>query len=236
MAPRPAKQKKSRKAMKNPAKQAAILMAALRIFAVKGFHEARISDIAKEARVSESTIYEYFSAKEELLFSIPAEIISEYLKKNQEIFQYTWGASNKLRTLIHRHLSLYAQNEDYANVVMLILKGNRNFLHTDAYKIVQASARLTTQVLEEGIRTGEFRSDLKPNLVRAMIWGTIEHLVIRRSLLGKPEDLLAFADDITNTILNGIVVPKSEATLNVHVTLTHPNKECGAIPNQGSSK
>jgi TetR/AcrR family fatty acid metabolism transcriptional regulator len=236
VAPRPAKKKKSRKAMKNPAKQAAILTAALRIFAVKGFHEARISDIAKEARVSESTIYEYFSAKEELLFSIPAEVISEYLRKNQEILQYTWGAANKLRTLIHRHLSLYAQNEDYANVVMLILKGNRNFLHTDAYKIVQASARVTTQVLEEGIRSGEFRADLKPNLVRAMIWGTIEHLVIRRSLLGKPEDLLALADDITNTILNGIVVPKSDSTLNVHVTMSCADKECGAIPNQGGLK
>ncbi len=236
MAPRPAKKKKSRKAMKNPAKQAAILTAALRIFAVKGFHEARISDIAKEARVSESTIYEYFSTKEELLFSIPAEVISEYLRKNQEMLQYTWGAANKLRTLVHRHLSLYAQNEDYANVVMLILKGNRNFLNTDAYQVVQASARVTTQVLEEGIRTGEFRSDLKPNLVRAMIWGTIEHLVIRRSLLGKPEDLLALADDITNTILAGIVVPKNEPTLNVHVTLTHSDKACGAIPNQGSPK
>lgn len=236
MAPRPAKKKKSRKAMKNPVKQAAILKAALRIFAVKGFHEARISDIAKEARVSESTIYEYFSAKEELLFSIPAEIISDYLKKNQEILQYTWGAANKLRTLIHRHLSLYAQNEDYANVVMLILKGNRNFLHTDAYKIVQASARVTTQVLEEGIRTGEFRSDLKPNLVRAMIWGTIEHLVIRRSLLGKPEELLGFADDITNTILNGIVVPKSENTINVRVTMTHDDKQLSAVPIQGGPK
>jgi len=236
MAPKPAKKKKSRKAVKNPAKQAAILTAALRIFAVKGFHEARISDIAKEARVSESTIYEYFSTKEELLFSIPAEVIREYLGKNQEILQYTWGAANKLRTLIHRHLSLYNQNEDYANVVMLILKGNRNFLNTEAYQVVQASARVTTQVLEEGIRTGEFRSDLKPNLVRAMIWGTIEHLVIRRSLLGKPEDLLAFADDITNTILGGIVVPKNEPTLNVHVTLTHPDKACGEIPNQGSPK
>jgi TetR/AcrR family fatty acid metabolism transcriptional regulator len=223
--PKAARKKRPRKAKKNPAKQAAILKAAERIFAGRGFHEARISDIAKEARVSESTIYEYFSTKEELLFSIPAEIISEYQKKNQEILQYTWGAANKLRTLIHRHLSLYSQNEEYANVVMLILKGNRNFLQTEAYKIVQASARVTTQVLEEGIRTGEFRSDLKPHLVRAMIWGTIEHLVIRRSLLGKPEDLMALADDITNAILGGIVVPKNEPTLNIHVTISNPDKE-----------
>jgi TetR/AcrR family transcriptional regulator, fatty acid metabolism regulator protein len=218
--PKKERKTKSRKAAKNPAKQAAILKAAEKIFAIKGFHEARISDIAREAHVSESTIYEYFSTKEELLFSIPAEIIGHYQKTNQEILQYTWGAANKLRTMIHRHLSLYAYNEDYANVIMLILKGNRNFLQTEAYKVVQASARVTTQVLEEGIKTGEFRPTMKPHLVRAMIWGTIEHLVVRRSLLGKPEDLLSLADDITDTILNGIIVPKAENTLNVNVLVT----------------
>jgi TetR/AcrR family fatty acid metabolism transcriptional regulator len=210
---------KIQKGVKNPAKHKAILMAAEKIFAEKGFHEARISDIAKTARVSESTVYEYFSTKEELLFSIPAEKIGEHLEKNMEILQYIQGAANKLRAVIYRHLSLYAEDEDYANVVVLILKGNRNFLKTEAYKVVQASARLTTQVLEEGMQNGEFHADLNPYLVRAMIWGTVEHLIIRRSLLGEPKDLLALTEDITNTILKGIMVPKKETALNIHVTL-----------------
>lgn len=221
MASRDENSGKSLRAVRNPAKHKTILKAAEKIFASKGFHEARISDIAKKAHVSESTIYEYFSTKEELLFSIPAETIREYLDKNREILQYIPGAANRLRTVIYRHLSLYAFNEDYAKVVMLTLKGNRNFLKTEAYKVVQASARITTQVLEDGIKSGEFRPGLNPLLVRAMIWGTIEHLVVRRSLLGKPKDLMALADDITNTILKGIMVPETGSNLNIHVTLEH---------------
>jgi hypothetical protein len=106
---------------------------------------------------------------------------------------------------------------------MLILKGNRNFLKTEAYKIVQASARITTKVMEDGIKAGEFRPDLQPHLVRAMIWGTIEHLVTRKSLLGKPEDLLSLADDITDTILHGIMVPEKKPLLNLHVTVENKN-------------
>ena len=162
--------KKRPKAAKNSAKRKAILEVAERVFASKGFHEATISEIAKGAHVSESTIYEYFSTKENLPFSIPAETIREYQNKNLEILQYIQGAANKLRTLIYRHLSPYAFNEDYANVAMLILKGNRNFLKTEAYKVVQTSARITTKVMAEGIEAGEFRSDLQPHLVRAMIW------------------------------------------------------------------
>ena len=214
------------KAQKNPAKSAAILKAAENIFARKGFHEATISDIAKRAEVSEATIYDYFSSKEELLFSIPAETIHQYQEKNIEILEYFQGAANKLRFLIYRHLKLYASNPDYANVVMLILKGNRNFLKTEAYRIVQRSARNTTQVLEEGIQNGEFRPNINPHLVRGMIWGTIEHLVTRKSLLGKPQDLLGLADDIVNTIFNGILTPQKEPTIQVKVQVQGTDDGC----------
>jgi TetR/AcrR family fatty acid metabolism transcriptional regulator len=124
-----------------------------------------------------------------------------------------------MRFLIYRHLSLYAENPDYANIVMLILKGHRNFQKTAAYKSVQSAARITIQVLEEGVQKGEFRPDIQPLLVRAIIWGTIEHLVTRKCLLGKPDDLLGLADDIITTIFKGIVVPKKEPTLNLKVNI-----------------
>ena len=219
MPAKPSKSKSNSKVLKNPRKGAAILRAAQHIFAKKGFQTATVSDIAQKAKVSEATIYEYFSSKEELLFSIPAETIREYHEKNREILPHIQGAANKLRFLIQRHLGLYGDNPDYATVVMLILKGSRNFLKTNAYKIVQSSARNYIQVFEEGIQNGEFRSDINPYLVRALIWGSIEHLVTRKSLLGKPEDLLALADDIYNTIFIGIRSSKKDTTIHVNVNL-----------------
>jgi AcrR family transcriptional regulator len=219
MPAKPSKLKSNSKVLKNPRKGAAILRAAQHIFAKKGFQAATVSDIAKKAKVSEATIYEYFSSKEELLFSIPAETIREYHEKNREILPHIQGAANKLRFLIYRHLGLYADNPDYATVVMLTLKGSRNFLKTDAYKIVQSSARNYIQVFEEGIQNGEFRSDIKPYLVRALIWGSIEHLVTRKSLLGKPEDLLVLADDIYDTIFTGIRSSIKDANIHVNVNL-----------------
>ena len=129
-----------------------------------------------------------------------------------------------MRFLIYRHLGLYAENPDYANIIMLILKGHRNFQTTDAYKIVQSAARITIQVLKEGMQNGEFRSDIQPYLVRAIIWGTIEHLVTRKCLLGKPDDLLGLADDMIDTIFQGILVPRKEPAINLNVTLESKNK------------
>ena len=219
MSSQPDNAKTNTKLLKNPRKGARILRAAESIFAAKGFQSATISDIAKKAKVSEATIYEYFSSKEELLFAIPAQTIREYHEKNSEILPYIQGAANKLSFLIKRHLGLYADNPDYANVVMLNLKVNRNFVKTDAYRIVQSSASKYIQVIKEGIFSGEFRSDVDPYLVRSMIWGTIEHTVTRKSMLGKPDDLVSLADDICNTIFTGIRALENNPGIHVNVTL-----------------
>lgn len=55
-------------------RRAEILTAAGRLFAEKGYHRTTTQDIAEAAEVSEGTIYNYFSSKEELLFAIMERI------------------------------------------------------------------------------------------------------------------------------------------------------------------
>lgn len=219
MPSQPEHSKANAKLLKNPRKGAKILKAAEIIFARKGFQAATISDIAQKAKVSEATIYEYFSSKEELLFSIPAQTIRQYHEKNREILPYIHGAANKLRFLIKRHLGLYADDPDYANVIMLNLKVNRNFIKTEAYRIVQSSAKNYIEVIKEGIDSGEFKPDVNPYLLRSMIWGTIEHTVTRKSMLGKPDNLVSLADGICNTIFAGIITVENDSGIHFNVTL-----------------
>jgi len=202
-----------------------IIQAAEEVFASKGFHEATISEIAKRAKVSEATIYEYFSSKEDLLFSIPIKITQEFMEENEKILKYIDGAENKLRALIHRRVELYSMNENYAKITTMILKTNRNFIDTEGYKLVQKSSRRWISVLEEGVDSGEFRAGIDIYLIRAMIWGTIEHLVIRKSLLSKPENISFFFDDIVDVILNGIKANNKAQKVNYHFVLKEKNKE-----------
>ena len=161
-----------------------ILRAAEKVFARKGFQEATISDVAREAKVSEATIYEYFPSKEELLFSIPGETTRRSKESMTFLLQFLRGASNKLRAIIYHYLWFYETNPDYAAVAMLILKQNRKFLEVGAYEDVRELSRILLNIVKEGIDSGEFRADINLNLVRAIILGTVEHLVIRRVLLG----------------------------------------------------
>ncbi|MGQ9859944.1 MAG: TetR/AcrR family transcriptional regulator [Thermodesulfobacteriota bacterium] len=181
-----------------------ILKAAERVFARKGFQESTVSDVAREAGLSEATIYEYFPSKEELLFSIPGETT----RKGKEILefhlQYVRGAANKIRSIIYHYLSFYQNNPDYAAIAMLVLKQNRKFIETEAYQMVREGSRVILRVVEEGIASGEFSPHINPFLVRSVILGTIENILIRKLLHGKPEDLVAFVDPLTDLVIRGI--------------------------------
>jgi TetR/AcrR family fatty acid metabolism transcriptional regulator len=52
---------------KNPEKRIRILDAALKVFATRGFYNAKVSEVAREAGVADGTIYLYFESKDALL-------------------------------------------------------------------------------------------------------------------------------------------------------------------------
>ena len=210
---------------KSPTRKEQILQAAEQVFAQKGFHDATIADVARKAKVSEATIYEYFPSKEELLFLIPGATARRGKENLEHVLRLIRSAADKIRAFIYDHLNFYQNHPDYASVSMLILKPNRKFVETEAYKDVQELARVLLQVIKEGMASGEFRSDLDPYLVRSAILGTIEHLVVRRVLLGKPENLIALVDPLTDLILGGIKAPEEEKAWHFQVNLGTEKKK-----------
>jgi len=90
-----------------------IMDAALRIFAEKGFQNATITEISKEAGVSEATIYEYFGTKEDLLFAIPEKISNDTFEESSKVLPYIKGVEAKIRAILLFYVQLYQSNSHY---------------------------------------------------------------------------------------------------------------------------
>lgn len=181
-----------------------ILKAAASVFAQSGFQESTISEIAKKAKTSEASIYEYFTTKEGLLLSIPTESAKDLFEVMTFHLKLIRGAANKLRAIVYLFISSYKNNSDFASVLMLILKHNRKFLDTEGHAVIRQGIKHINTVIEEGIASGEFREDANVYLIRSMILGTIEHLTTNWIMIGKPEDLEEFVDPIVDTVISGI--------------------------------
>lgn len=204
-----------------------IQRAAEKVFARNGFQESTISDIAKEAGLSDATIYEYFPSKEELLFSIPGELTLEQKEQIAFHLAHVRGAGNKLRSIIYHFIWFWQSHPDYASVAMLILKQNRKFIDTEGYRIIQETYRMIPEIIREGIASGEFDPSIRIGVVTSMVLGAIEHIVVHRLLHGKPDDLLEYVDYLTDTLVKGIRKPGYGKDVTVYMSVNTGGSRSG---------
>jgi len=190
-----------------------------------------MTDIARKAGVFTPVLYEYFKTKEDLLFAIPEKFMEEPIRIMEYVAPYLRGAEAKIRGIAQGYLTVYDENPLYASLVMLELKTNRKFLKAKAYGMVRKVAGGLLEVIEEGIKDGTFKEDTDTFLVRSMLLGTIEHLCIRKLLLGEPKNLPQYSDAIVNIILDSIKKESRHFSVNLNIhDLLSPSIKTENIP------
>ncbi|MRR18104.1 MAG: TetR/AcrR family transcriptional regulator [Deltaproteobacteria bacterium] len=197
-----------------------IMDAALRIFAEKSFQEATISEISKEAGVSEATIYEYFGTKEDLLFAIPEKISNDTFEESEAVLPYIKDVEGRMRAVLLSYVRLYENNPDYSALVLLQLMSNKRFRQTAAHEAIRRSAHSLLDCIRDGIADGTFRSDADAYLIRSMLMGTIEHLFIHWHMQGMPKrekSMMDMLDPFLEIVLSGIRAKKEQQGLLLHL-------------------
>ncbi len=196
-------------------KEINIIEGALKVFGEKGFEETTISAISKAAKISDATIYEYFSSKEEVLFSIPKVYTQREYDRLKEIGRFIQCPKERLRGIIQAYLEFYEKNRLYTSVVMLSLKGNRNFLKSEAYQVIREASRTIVDTFKEGVQKGIFRDDIDPFLFRNMTLGFIEHLTIQWLLVERPESITQYRDQIFDMCMRAVLKNPGPETLDL---------------------
>ena len=151
-----------------------ILSAAEKIIAAKGLEKASISEIAREAGVNDSIIYHYFTNKEDLLFSVAGERLQVVLLTLERHLQGIPDPLSKMSKMIWFHLFNHEENPEYANLLLLECRSNKNFYKHEAHSYVRRYAGVLHAILEEGVQRGTFKPDLDIRIVRDVILGLLD--------------------------------------------------------------
>ncbi|MBN2284733.1 MAG: TetR/AcrR family transcriptional regulator [Deltaproteobacteria bacterium] len=213
-------QKKDRK--QNLQKAVNIMEGALTVFGEKGYEATTISDICKAAKISDATLYEYFTSKEEVLFSIPEIYTKREFDRMREVSRYVHGAKEQIRLIIQGYLEFYENNPLYTSVALLTLKGNKRFTQSPAYLTVREASHTIVEAYKQGIEEGVFREDLDPYIVRNMVLGFIEHLTIQWLVVGRPESISAYRDILFDMVIRAVEKKNERGPLEVLLRLEEP--------------
>jgi AcrR family transcriptional regulator len=93
--------------------KAAIMQAALELFAQRGFAATSISQIAKEAGISKGLMYNYFSSKEDLLKAIVEEALKDGQKMTGVLWDDSLGPKEQLIQMIQGVITQVKSNRNY---------------------------------------------------------------------------------------------------------------------------
>jgi TetR/AcrR family fatty acid metabolism transcriptional regulator len=191
-------------ARKNNDKRDRIMNAAIASFAQRGYHQATIADVAREAGVAAGTIYLYFKNKDDLLVSIFEEKVQGFIQEFHRRLSREENAVIKLRKLVHLHLFEMQNHPDLAAVFQLELRQSRHFMSAYPKTDLKVYFDLIGEIIEEGQQQGLFRKDLYLSAVKRAFFGAMDETVTSWLLAGKNFDLAHMADPLADLFIRGL--------------------------------
>lgn len=142
-------------------RQAHILKAAGKVFAAKGYERATVSDIAKEARVAQGTIYNYFDSKGDILIALLRDFLQAPMSALATTRLDTPEAS---LTFIARNIVLVSRQ--VAPTLRILLTSMSSMPKKVRQKYFEQVVLYATGILaaffQEEIDAGVLRADVRP--------------------------------------------------------------------------
>lgn len=185
-----------------------IIDAATEVFAAKGFHSARISDIARLAGVADGTIYLYFKNKEDLLLSIFEEKMEALLTELRSALDGVDAPMERMRIYAKQHFSNLERYPALAQVFQVELRQSHKFIHDYRPEKLWEYLAVFGEIIRDGQARGVIRADVDPYLAQWAFFGALDELSIQWVVSRKRKrfTLVQAADQILEIFSRGITV------------------------------
>jgi AcrR family transcriptional regulator len=152
-----------------------ILDAAVRVFAQRGYHGARVGDIASEAGVAHGLLYHYFSSKDEVLETVFRENFGDLLERFRAVESSAEPAAEKLAGIAKILLRTWRNDPDLVTVMVRDVARSAR-LQMQVAEVREAFA-IVQRVIEQGQADGAFRRDLDARLASWIVYGGLEEVL-----------------------------------------------------------
>ncbi|MCA9538311.1 MAG: TetR/AcrR family transcriptional regulator [Myxococcales bacterium] len=157
-------------------KRQRILDAAIEVFARRGFYHAKVTEVAEEAGVAGGTIYLYFKNKDDLLISLFEDRMAAILDHFREELAPLTHPDDRLRRFIELHLEMVEQSPALAEVLTVELRQSAKFMREYKARQFGEYLALLESILDEGQRSGAFRPDLDPRILKRVLFGALDEV------------------------------------------------------------
>lgn len=192
--------------MRGEEKYRMILNAAKQVFALEGFYNSKVSEIAREAHVADGTIYLYFKNKDDILISLFEEELTRIIKTVKSELESISDPRDKLIKFCDNHLTIVEADRALAEVMQVELRQSNKFMREYKNKHFLSYLNIIADIVAQGQQNGIFRDELKPELCARVIFGSLDELsTYLVTAKRKRFDVHEVAVVVGKSFLNGMV-------------------------------
>jgi AcrR family transcriptional regulator len=169
-----------------------ILKAARKLFFDRGFKSVTVDLIAAKAEVSKGSIYLYFDSKEEIYTQI---LISANIERHKDIEDFAkkeGTASELLIAFAKNYVDFFLDNNELFRILMTFMLNSENMnlteeQNTQLIHTTNENIRVLSKILQKGVDSGEFRSDVDIRREQYAVWGMMNGIISLYIYTGAPE-------------------------------------------------
>jgi len=162
--------------MRGEEKYRMILNAAKQVFAMEGFYNSKVSEIAREAHVADGTIYLYFKNMDDILISLFEEELTRIIKTVKSELESITDPREKLIKFCDNHLAILEADKALAEVIQVELRQSNKFMREYKNRHFLSYLNIIADIVAQGQQQGIFRNELKPDLCARVIFGSLDEL------------------------------------------------------------
>ena len=183
------------------------------MFAEKGFHQARVSDIARTAGVADGTIYLYFRNKEDLLLNIFEDAMERLTEELGDALEGVEDPLERIRVFARTHFRQVRDHRHLAEVMQVEIRQSKKFLHDYRPESLWRYLGVFAEILRDGQGLGAIRADVDPFIQMWSFFGSLDELGMQWVLAARRgKDLFnleAAAEQIASVFIRGVASSSS---------------------------
>lgn len=180
-----------------------IIKAAGEIFSKKGFHRARMEEIARSAGIGKGTVYEYFKSKKHLFVEVIKYFTSKFLDEFKVAARKGKDYKEKLENALGLLINILHESSGFFELLVRDHWEMDEKLYQWMVKVRSEASKVIEDILSEGIKSGKLK-DISPRIPAMMLIESSRLALFSDALDGdgkKPDELNKVIIDV---VLNGI--------------------------------
>ena len=234
---------KEKREIKRERKREKILEAAAELFSTKHYHEVMMDDVARLISVAKGTVYNYFSSKEELYFTIMHTRMENLLSLLKQKIESEQSSIDSLRAfVIHLYMFMMKHRKFFLIYQRETLNKQNSFCEEMLLQEKQMK-QMIVQIISRGEEEGVFRK-VDEKFAISLIFGSIYGAVQRGINENIPDETaVKEKEEIFDFVLHGLYsgfnnikeLPLKGKTIVITRTIEQSRESAVALTNLGAN-